>query len=153
MAQKGTTSREPEDGTESAEGKPASVSRVTVDDVEYVYQGIVRNGNIVRVTVLATSRKGERNGPNGAMTIIDDEGEKYTGYPVGGFGALPELKEDVPLKLSWQFGGNNAFTGAKLAPPPSVKVKRFASVSIQPTVGGGGNSIDFRNVTPTQKGK
>jgi hypothetical protein len=122
-----------------------SVARVTVGKVEYVYLGSERSGGSLVVTVLATSKDGNQQGPNGMMTIVDPDGDKYTGMPVGGFSGLPNLREGVPVKLSWQFGGKNAFTGEAKS-SPSTKITRFAGVFIQRTVGGMAETIDFRNV-------
>ena len=130
--------------SKSDEEKDA-VTRVTVGKVEYVYLGSERSGGVLVVTVLATSKDGNQQGPNGMMTIIDPEGEKYTGMPAGGFGGLPNLREGVPVKLTWQFGGRNPLSG-EMKPSPSTKITRFAGVFIQRTVGGMGDTIDFRNV-------
>ena len=59
------------------------------------------------------------------------------------FGARPQLREGVPLKLVWRFGPN-PFSGVSSG--PSASIKRFASISIEPTVGGGADTVDFRNV-------
>lgn len=128
-----------------------AVTRVTVDNVEYVYQGGVRNGGSLIVTVLATSKDGNQVGPNGQMTLIDTEGNKFSGRPLQGFGNIPTLREGIPVKLAWQFGGGNAFTGAAQT-APSTKITRFAGVIIHRAVaaiGGGDNTIDFRNVPLT----
>ncbi len=45
--------------------------RVTVDDVEYEYQGQTRSGLERDVTVLATSKKGDHTAPHGKMTLVD----------------------------------------------------------------------------------
>lgn len=132
--------------TKSADPMPEPPPTVTVDDVEYVYQGSVRSGTKLTVTVLATSKDGIKPGPNGSMVIIDDKGNKFTGLPVGGFGVQPMLREGIPVKLSWNFGAPNPFTGAATNPAPSAKITRFAGVIINRTVGGGGETIDFRNV-------
>jgi hypothetical protein len=116
---------------------------VTVDNVEYVYQGIMRNGAEARVTLLATSKKGEHPGPNGMMTLIDDEGDKYQGMPSGGFGARPVLREGVPTKLVWRFGPNPL---TKTGSAPSATTTRFTSLTIEATVGGGQGTIEFRDV-------
>jgi hypothetical protein len=121
-----------------------AVTRVTVDNVEYVYGGTVRNGAVVIVTVLATSKDGIRQGPNGPMILIDENGEKYTGMPVRGFGTLPSLREGIPVKLMWQFGATNPFGGTRPA-APSPKITRYAGVIIQRAIAGD-DSIDFRNV-------
>lgn len=122
-----------------------AVTRVTVGKVEYVYLGSERTGAGLVVTVLATSKDGNQQGPKGMMTIVDPDGEKYTGMPAGGAGLPPNLREGVPVKLSWVFGRKNPLTG-QAAPAPSTRVKRFAGVFIQPNVGGLGDSIDFRDV-------
>lgn len=116
---------------------------VTVDNVEYVYQGMERSGANLMVTLLATSKKGDQLGPNGQMILIDDEGDKYTGIPHKGFSVRPQLREGISVKLVWRFGPN-AISGQSNA--PSAKITRFNSMSIEPTVGGGANTIDFRDV-------
>ena len=85
------------------------------------------------------------------LTLIDDSGETHAGRPLRGVGAPSELKAGVPVKLVWLFGGQNAFTGEKLPPPPAVKIKQFASVSFQPNVPGGNDPVEFRNVPSTVK--
>lgn len=129
----------------TAEGETDSVTRVVVDNVEYVYQGSTRTGNTLIVTVLATSKDGNKTGPNGRMILVDSEGEKFTGQLVGRALTGVSLREGVPVKLAWQFGGMNAFTGAVL-PGPSAKTTRFAGIMIQRTIVGGDDTIDFRNV-------
>lgn len=125
-----------------------SVTSVTVDDVEYVYQGAVRNGGNVNVTVLVTSQQGDRDAPNGTMTLIDQEGRSYSGKLLGGPGPRAKLREGKPVKLTWQFGGNNAFTGGKLAIPPVSKDARFTRILI---VGTQGSFMEFRNVSADMK--
>lgn len=126
-----------------------TVSKVTLDNVEYVYQGSVRNGNAVIVNVLATSKDGNRPVPRGQMTLIDENGEKYTGNLVGGTNtSRHELREGVPQRLQWQFGGRRPFTGDLAPQGPSAKVKRFAAVIIELGHGARNNSIEFRNVRP-----
>ena len=131
------------------DGTKESITRVTLDSVEYVYAGGLRNGNAFIVTVLATSKDGNRPVPRGQMILIDETGEKYTGNMVGGTNAgLRELREGVPLKLQWQFGGSRAFGLPDRGPQaPGTKVKRFTAVIIengQP--GRNNNTIEFRNV-------
>jgi uncharacterized protein (TIGR03067 family) len=142
---KGSGSVKEKEGDETKE----SINRVTVDNVEYVYAGSIRNGNAFIVTVLATSKNGNRPVPRGQMILIDETGEKYTGNMVGGTNAgLRELREGVSLKLQWQFGGNRAFgLGDRGPQAPGNKVKRFTAVIIengQP--GRNNNTIEFRNV-------
>jgi hypothetical protein len=124
----------------------ADPTRVTVDQVDYVYAGTSRTGNQMIVTVLATSRNGDRAGPGGKITIVDEEGEQYSGIPVGGFAGRPTLREGVTMKLTWKIGGTNAFTGEPVAPPPSVRITRYALVTLDPTAGGGEPKIEFRRV-------
>jgi len=121
---------------------------VTVDNVEYVYLGMERNGANVMVTLVATSQKGDHLGANGQMTLIDDEGDKYMGMPSKGFGARPQLREGVPVKLVWRFGPN-LISGQSSA--PSAKIARFKSLSIEPAAGAGTSSIDFRDVPTVVK--
>lgn len=132
--------------TDKGEKGEKGEKSVTVDDVEYVYLGSERKGAAFIVTVLATSKNGDHPGPQGAMTIIDTDGEKYTGHPVIK-GGRATLKEGVPIKLSWQFGFNN-FTGAARGGAPGSKVTRFAAVVIQYRLIGGENenTIDFKDV-------
>ena len=135
-------------------GKPAdaqadSATSVTVDNVEYVYQGMARNAATVLVTVLATSKRGDRQGPNGQMTLVDEDGEKYQGMPAGGFGLRPALREGVPVKLTWRFGPN-PITGKSSAPSP--RITRFPLLTIASDVGGVGDAIEFRDV-PTAVSK
>ncbi len=129
-----------------ADNTPDAALSVTVDDVEYVYQGSVRNGPKLTVTILATSKDGFKVAPQGQMTIIDDKGNKFNGMPVGGFGAQTKLREGIPVKLQWHFGATNAFTGAAGVAAPSAKITRFAGVIINRQIAGAGETIDFRNV-------
>jgi len=129
-------------GAASASAEGEAVTRVLHDNVEYVYQGMIRSGANVFVTVLAVSKKGDQQGPNGQMYLIDDEGEKYGGMPAGGFGLRPSLREGVPVKLTWRFGPN-PITGKSTAPSPMIR--RFALLTIDTQVAGM-DTIDFRNV-------
>ncbi|MFO0869806.1 MAG: hypothetical protein U0935_12810 [Pirellulales bacterium] len=122
---------------------PASTLKVTVDDVEYVYQGSVRSGENVTVTVLATSRNGDRSAPHGRMTLIDSEGNEYSGASEKAGGPRVLLRENVPVKLSWRFGPNGFNSQLKA---PAAKVTQFALVSIAQEVAGRGNEVEFRNV-------
>jgi len=130
----------------AADGDPDAGRRVTVDKVEYQYEGLTRSGGKVTVTVLATSKDGNRPGPNGSMVLIDPDGEKYTGKPSQGFGTQPALREGVPVKLMWQFGGSNPL-GLAGPPAPSAKIMRFAAVIVHRTVANSDDdTIDFRDV-------
>lgn len=131
---KGSAAKPPESATEA-------VLAVTVDDVEYVYQGCVRNGPNVFITLLATSKKGDQQAPGGDMTVIDDDGDKYRGVPT--VGVPPLLREGVPVKVTWRFG-LNPLTGKSSAPSP--KITRFASVAVEPIFGRPASGVDFRNV-------
>lgn len=121
-----------------------AVTRVTVGNVEYVWQGTVRNGSSMIATVLATSKDGNQPANHGHMTIIDSDGEKYMGHAMG---AKVTLREGVPVKLSWQFGKDGFTGGAK--PLPSTKVERFGAVIISRAVVSDKNAIEFRNVPAT----
>ena len=126
----------------SSEIGAAAALSLTVDNVEYVYQGTVRNGPEMLVTLLATSKSGESRAPHGKMFIVDDEGNKYVGMPQGGFGAPQVLREDVPLKLVWRFGPNLL---TKQGSAPSAKIARFASLSVE-AAQFGRTAIEFRGV-------
>jgi len=121
-----------------------SITRVTVDDVEYEYGGTRRIFNNLLVTVYATSKKGNQRAPTGKMTLIDDQSEMYTGTvfetPQTQFGQ-PGLRQGIRFRLVWQFGNQPS-----VAPPASVK--RFAAVMIQRGNGFGGmlDPVEFRNV-------
>ena len=128
-------------------GAEAALS-VTVDNVEYVYQGTARNGPEMLVTLLATSKNGETPAPAGKMFIIDDEGNKYTGMPQGGFTAPRVLREGVPMKLVWRFGPNLL---TKQGTAPSAKISRFASLSVE-AAQFGRTAVEFRGV-PAVVGK
>ena len=133
----------------TAKGKESESSeapRVTVGGVEYVYLGMARSGANVLVTLLATSQNGDQLGPNGQMTLIDDEGEKYMAIPLGGIGAQARLREGVPTKLTWRFGPN-PITGKSSA--PSAKITRFAALSVEINIGNSNDTIEFRNVPVT----
>ena len=69
--------------TPSEVGTEAALS-VTVDHVEYVYQGMARNGAEATITLLVTSKKGEHPAPHGMMTLMDGDGDRYQGMPPGG---------------------------------------------------------------------
>jgi hypothetical protein len=114
---------------------------VTVDNVEYTYQGTVRNGPEMVVTVLATSKSGENRGPNGQLIITDDEGNRYAAMPVGGFGAPPLLREGVPYKMVWRF--SPSLLGKQGSAPPS-KVTKFASLALENV--GGQSVVEFRSL-------
>jgi cell division protein FtsB len=126
----------------SETGAEAALS-VTVDDVEYVYQGMERNGADAFITLLATSKKGEHAAPHGMMTLTDGEGNNYQGMPAGGFGAPQVLREGVPNKLVWRFGPNPL---TKKGSAPSAKITRFVSLSVEATRGGGKGTVEFRDV-------
>ena len=125
----------------SAEPGEAALS-VTVDNVEYVYQGTTRNGPEMLVTVLATSKNGESPAPAGKMFLVDDEGNKYTGMPQGGFTGRQVLREGVPMKLVWRFGPNLL---TKQGTAPSAKITRFASLSVE-AAQFGRTAVEFRGV-------
>jgi hypothetical protein len=114
---------------------------VVVDDVEYVFQGASRKGAVLIVTVLATSKQGDREGPSGAMTLVDADGKRFTGQPEGGRRSRTELKAGKPTKLTWEFGGRS-FGGGTLPLPAVAKEAQFSRVSI----GVGRNAIEFRDV-------
>jgi hypothetical protein len=131
------------DTEKPTEGKGDSATRVTIDKVEYVYQGCVRNGRDVFVTVLATSKKGDHAAPGNTMTLVDDDGDKYVGITAGGVGGPVTLREGVPVKLRWRFGPN-PFTGQSSAPSP--KIARFTLVSLSAGGGFRAQPVEFRNV-------
>lgn len=124
----------------------ASSNSVVVDDVEYVYQGAARRGAVLIVTVLATSKQGDREAPRGAMTLVEADGRRFMGQPTGGRGSQAELKEGKPAKLTWQFGGKG-FGGGTLPIPTVGKNVNFSSVSIS----AGFKSIEFRDVPASGK--
>lgn len=129
--------------------------KMTVNDVEYVYQGITRKGEQAMVTLLAKSLDGVKQGPQGKMVLVDLEGNQFEGFPIGGFGVPPQLREGVPLKLIWVFGKRNAFDVAP-RPIPSAKIKQFAHLSVETGPGGGDSGIEFREipaVVPAAVGK
>lgn len=131
--------------------KPAAdddepVLRVTVDDVQYEYQGQTRSGSNVTVTVLATSKQGDHTAPHGKMTLVDADGEKYVGTLVATGGGRVQLREDVPVKLSWKFGPSG-FKDKSSA--PSAKITNFTLVTINTGLSSRGATIDFRNVPAT----
>lgn len=136
----------------TAKGAPSTetgdaVLSATVDDVEYVYQGIQRSGTNAFVVVLGTSKSGNHQAPLGKMTIIDSDGERYTGLPLG---AGLMLREGIPVRLQWRFGTNPLFGGKTSAPPP--RIATFAGVLIENGFGfGGGRPIEFRNVPAVLK--
>ena len=99
----------------------------------------VRNGAIVMVTLLATSKKGDKVGLHGPMTLIDEDGDKYKSE---GGNARPQLREGVPVKIVWRFGPNSL--GKSSAPSP--KITRFASLSVAPTRASEVSALEFRNV-------
>lgn len=136
---KGETPKSPKSTGSNEAGE--AVGRVTAKNVEYVWQGITRSGAIVTATVLATSKDGVQPAPKGSMILVDAEGTKYTGRPAG---MRSPLREGVPVKLSWQFGGK-AFGGIDPTNAPSARITRFAGVFIGRTTGRG-DTIDFRNV-------
>lgn len=129
----------------AAEDEPDRVMRVVVEDVEYVYQGSVRANNKVIVTVLATSKDGAKVPPNGTMVLVDDKGNKFTGRALHSFMVGASLREGIPVKLNWEFGGTSPFGGNPF-PAPSAKITQFAGVIIHRTVANDDNTIDFRNV-------
>ena len=132
-----------DESAKPATGKTAAATRVTVDDVEYEYLGLVRQGAKAIVTVRATSNKGDRAGTQGQITFTDDQGEKYYGTVED---PSLQLREGKPVKLTWRFG-TNAFTGKSTAPPP--KITRFTLVSIVILVGGSNPTIEFSDVPAT----
>lgn len=133
-------------GTPSTEPKDAVLS-VTVDDVEYVYQGLQRNGTNAFIVVLATSKSGNHQTPLGQMVVVDPEGERYIGQPVNG-GQM--LREGIPVKLFWRFGASPLFGGKSSAPP--ARVARYTGVSIENgLIGRGMQAIVFRNVPAVLK--
>jgi hypothetical protein len=123
------------------DGEKEPVTTVTVRKVEYVYQGLTREGAAVTVNVLATSQDGDQKGPHGSLVIIGPEGERYVARPVGGGLRPTTLKEGVPTRLAWSFPKNATGT-----PPPSAKLTRFNGVMIYPVGAEGGDPITFRNV-------
>jgi len=114
-------------GAKASTGQAEGSLFVTVNDVEYVYQGSTRNGAEMLVMLLAASKNGEKPAPRGEMFLVDPEGSNYQGMPIGGFGAPQTLRESVPLKLTWRFGPN-PLTRQDWA--PWVKITRFASLSV-----------------------
>jgi hypothetical protein len=118
---------------------------ITVSDVDYIYQGTTRNGGLMYLTLLAISRDGIRQAPQGKMVLVDEEGNQYEGYPIAGFGVPPQLREGVPLKLVWIFGNRSAFDIAP-RPVPSARIKQFASVTVELGPGGGETGIEIRDV-------
>ena len=133
------------DDTKVADDKNNEPFKVTVTDVDYVYQGTMRNGAQLNVTLLAKSKDGIKQAPQGKMVLVDGEGNQYEGYPIGGFGVPQQMREGVPLKLVWIFGKRNAFDVAT-RPVPSAKVKQFASLTVESGPGGGETGIEFRDV-------
>ena len=127
--------------TKSADKGAASPFSATVDNVEYVYQGITRNGANVYVTLLATSQKGDQQALHGSMILIDEDGDRYKSEPLAG--GRTRLREGVPVKLVWRFGPN-VISGKSSA--PSQKITHFVSLSVAPTVGSQASAIDFRDV-------
>lgn len=135
-------------GTAKAAAEPEEKVSVMLENVEYVYQGMERSGGNLLVTLIATSKKGDQLAANGPMTLIDDEGDRYEGMPLKGFGLRPKLLEGVPLKLVWRFG-SNLVSGESSA--PSAKITRFTLMSVPLTVGGNKSSIEFRDITVMSK--
>lgn len=127
------------------DGEKESVTTVVVGKVEYVFQGISRDGDKVTVNVLATAKDGDQTAPHGSMTLVDPAGEKYTARPVGGGLKATTLKEGVPVKLAWSFNRRGG-APALGTPPPSEKITRFTGVTIYFVGSQGGNTIVFRNV-------
>jgi hypothetical protein len=123
---------------------PDAPISVTADDVEYIYKGMVRNGADVTVTLLATSKSGEKRAPQGMMILIDGDGNKYSGMPQGGFGAPQVLREGVPMKLVWRFGPNALKQGT--APP--AKITSFKSM-VAESQQFAGTGVEFRDVPAT----
>lgn len=129
--------------SETNENSPLSV---TVDDVEYVYQGMQRNGPELLVTLLATSKRGEHPAPHGFMKLVDDEGNSYSGKRVAGEGVPRLLREGIATKLTWRFAPNAL---NKAGSAPSATISRFASLSVGIARGGRENAIEFRDVPAT----
>jgi hypothetical protein len=130
---------------------PEASLTVIVDEVEYVYKGMIRNGAEATVTLLATSKSGEKRAPQGMMFITDGDGNKYSGMPLAGFVAPQVLREGVPLKLVWRFGPNALKQGT--APP--AKLTSFKSV-VAESQQFAGSGVEFRDVPailPTPKKK
>lgn len=137
------TSREPRSTPKSSDDDSETVTSVTLDEIEYVYQGAVRKGDLITVTVLVTSQQGDREERLGALTLVDEDGKTWSGRPSGGIGARAKLPEGKPVKLEWQFGGKNAFGGGKLPSPQLSKGTTFSKVTL---AGGFVKSVVFRNV-------
>lgn len=133
-------------GAKETEEPKDSVMRVTLDNVEYVYAGASRNGNTLIVSVMATSKDGQHPAPRGQMTLIDENGDKHTGRPTSAPHNIRELREGVPIKLQWQFGGTRPFVGDRGPQAPSAKLKKFTAVIIERSIAGSDNTIEFRNV-------
>ena len=133
------------DDTKVADDKNNGPLEVAVKDVDYVYQGTKRNGAQLYVTLLARSRDGIKQAPQGKMVLVDGEGNQYEGYPIGGFGVPQQLREGVPLKLVWIFGNRSAFDVAP-RPVPPTRIKQFASLTVESGPGGGETGIEFRDV-------
>jgi hypothetical protein len=138
----GTKSDEEKTRGGKGEGNPL---KVTVNDVEYVYQGFTRKGEQATVTLLAKSLDGVKQAPQGKMVLVDPEGNQFEGYPIGGFGVPQQLRQGVPLKLTWVFGKRLAFD-INPRPVPSAKIKQFASLVVEAGPGGGDTGIEFREV-------
>jgi hypothetical protein len=128
----------------SKSDKPAAAFKTTVNKVDYVYQGTTRNGEVMTVTLLATSQDGNQPAPTGQMTIIDEKGERYTGRRSGGFNHVT-LREGVATRITWQFGGTGGL-GLPATPAPSAKISQFPSVVVETMSALQKNTIEFRNV-------
>lgn len=126
-----------------------STTRVTVNDVDYVYAGTTRASGYMLVTILATSRNGDQPMRTGHLTLIDPDGEQYRGLPTSQNGLQSTLKEGVTLKLTWKVGGLGPF-GQSLGPVPPTRVTRFAAVTIEPNALNLDGSVEFRNVPATK---
>jgi hypothetical protein len=100
----------------------------TLEDIEYTYQGVTRNGKEMFVTISAKSKNGNQEVSQGQMILVDQEGNQYTGAPRSGMGATFKTPEGKSVNLIWRFGPN-AFTGTGSA--PSEKIDRFASMTVE----------------------
>lgn len=114
------------------------VTKAVVENVEYVYLGMVRDGASLLIHVQATSQKRNRGGPKGAITLVDGNGKSYVGEMVD---RRVDLREGIPVRLTYRVG---TFDGGKpSAPSPNVTTFKRVSIGVMRV---GGHTVDFRNV-------
>src|SRR5207248_521987 len=85
----------------------------------YHFQGIIRQGTNVTVSVKATSQQGEKAITLGSITLVDSQGNRFMANPVGGLGQKISIREGKSTLLSWKFA-NNALNGQSNAPSPRI---------------------------------